>query len=465
MKLLHAIFLAGMLAGNVAFSQSELTKNAFVGSAYRDNISYSTLNEITTFAGGRLAGSPASAVAREILQRKLDSLGIKYFTQSYDFNAWRRDEDHACLVAPFKKELRAYAAGYSAACTRKTAEIAVIYGGQDGDYADIDVVGKAILLEPAKVKREKSVARREIVRIACERGAACVLFPSSKKGGMVLMSAPSFNAEQVELPCFCISAEDQLMIDEQIKSGLKPAIDFEVKSDCFPSKMTNIRAQFAGKSTKKILLLAHYDSWDVSTGAIDNGSGTAVLLDIARLIKQYNSENYFTIECVWTDAEEIGILGAKKLAGEISDSVVAVLNMDMPGSPNSINIMGVEAMRISAEKFVASLSGYKIKQTADEKPWLGSDHAPFLQKGVPTVTFGGLPDDEVYHHYHDFGDTFDKANQRYFSDAAAILGLFALEMANNPEIEKFRLSREETKEMLLKFKLDDHLKMIGEWEY
>ncbi|MDD3125959.1 MAG: hypothetical protein PHV24_09125, partial [Candidatus Kapabacteria bacterium] len=67
MKLLHAIFLAGMLAGNVAFSQSELTKNAFVGSAYRDNISYSTLNEITTFAGGRLAGSPASAVAREIL--------------------------------------------------------------------------------------------------------------------------------------------------------------------------------------------------------------------------------------------------------------------------------------------------------------------------------------------------------------------------------------------------------------
>lgn len=72
--------------------------------------------------------------------------------------------------------------------------------------------------------------------------------------------------------------------------------------------------------------------------------------------------------------------------------------MDMPGSPTGIDIMGFEKLRKISEEFLAALPGYKFDKGVRNEPWINSDHAPLMIKGVPAVTFYGFDDPVVYKH-------------------------------------------------------------------
>ncbi len=459
------IVISLMIASQVLFAIDNSTQNAFIGSAYTESISYRFLGDLCRKAGGRLAGSPSAKLSKQMILAELNRMNITSQLNSYPKPGWERGRDYLRLIQPFDKEIRAYTLGYSQPMPKTTANLVVVRDGNSSDYEGINAVGNFVLIIPDGNSGKPALSRNELINIAAEHGACAVLFPGAKDGGMVLVSVANFEGKPTPIPAFCITKEDGLLLRSQIESGLTPKVEAEVNSKCKEIEIANIRAIFPGKSAKKVLLLAHYDSWDISTGAVDNGVGSAVLMDIARLIKSYSPDNYFTIECVWTDAEEIGLYGAKELAERVSDSVAAVINMDMPGSPTGIDIMGFEKLRKISEEFLAALPGYKFDKGVRNEPWINSDHAPLMIKGVPAVTFYGFDDSAVYKHYHDFGDTFDKVNPKYMSDAAAIIGLYALTLANYPEVETFRMNRNEIIELLKQYKLDDKLKRQGEWIY
>lgn len=439
------------------------TKNNILGSAYSEGISYKFLGDMCRTAGGRLSGSPSSKKALAMLNDKLHEFQIKTDVNTYKMPGWERGRDYLRLIAPFDKEIRAYCMGYSSPMQKTIGDIIYAGDGYDESYNKIDAKGKFAIVQTEIAKGKLSLSRNDAIKIAANHGAVAVIFIGAKDGGMVLVSVANFTGDPTPIPAFSITKEDGTLLIDQIKNNITPRAEAEVTSKCKEIEIANLRAIFPGKSDKKVLLLAHYDSWDISTGAVDNGVGTAVLLEIARLIKKFNPNNYYTIECIWTDAEEIGLYGAKKLAERVSDSVVAVINMDMPGSPTGIDIMGYENLQSISENFLNSFTGYKFDKGVKNEPWINSDHSPFMIKGIPAITFYGFDDPVVYKHYHDFGDTFDKVNPKYMSDAAAIIGLFGLELANYPELEKMRLNKTQTIEMLKKHKLDEKLKRQGEW--
>lgn len=466
-KTLYTVCLAFAycICANLSLSALDYDKKLkFIGSAYAENASYKLLETICNEIGGRLAGSQNCFKTHKLLSDKLKEKNIKQITDKYNIPGWQRGKNTFIkLVSPEKRQIIGFTIGFSPATAETELKVTYAKAGFESDYNDIDVRGKAVIIDLDNAHTGENLTRGQSIKIAADKGAKAVLFPGNKDSAMVLISSGSLSGEPLAVPAFTISRYDGDFIRNEIKKGKEPIISIASDDTCKSIIIQNLRAIFPGRNNKKILVIAHYDSWDISQGAIDNGLGTSILFDISRLIKSYFPDNYYTIECVWTDAEELGLYGAKKLAESIADSVAAVINIDMTGTPTGINIMGFDNLADFSNNFIGELRGYRWTDGVKSNPWLRSDHAPFLIKGIPSVTFFAYMEKEMYWNYHSTGDNFDKVNPKYMSDAASIIGLYAVELANYKDIENKKLNFEQTVQMLKKNKLDIQLKKTGEW--
>lgn len=460
------IIILFLLASINLFAFEQDFYNSFLGSALAENSSYQFLEKLCTEAGGRLAGTENNLKAGNLIMQELEKLGLHARYDVFKMPCWERGNDRMLLTSPFKKEIRMAVLGYVEPLEKSNLEM--VYGGSgyEEEYEKIDAKGKIVLLEPDIIKGKDALLRIQAVEIAHKFGASAVIFCNQKSGGLLQVGVAGFQGKSCLIPAMVITKEDSEMLKKQLKCSLKVAVELEINSHTVGIKdVSNIILTFPGKSEKTIAIGAHFDSWDLSTGAIDNGAGTAALFEIARLINKYSPQNYYTVELVWFNAEETGLWGAKDYAEKYNEKVIALINMDMPGKPTGINIMGFEEFQAFSENFLKNFKGYIFEKGVDNNPWINSDHSPMMLKGVPVFTFYGFMEKEMYWHYHDFADTFDKVNPEYLSEAAAIQGLFALELANATDFDFKKFNQSELIEMLKKYNLDKKLKKQGEWTF
>lgn len=170
-------------------------------------------------------------------------------------------------------------------------------------------------------------------------------------------------------------------------------LGYDVEEICYSTGKCSLIADKKGtlEPGKVIMVMGHIDSVGKSfAGADDNASGTAVALEIARVLKDY--QNRKTIRFFITNGEELGLLGAhhyvRKLNGENRLSELElVINMDMVGY-NSNGIVELETgpeHENLANWFADLGTRYtKLKSKITLGAW-GSDHVPFLDKGVPSL--------------------------------------------------------------------------------
>lgn len=210
-------------------------------------------------------------------------------------------------------------------------------------------------------------------------------------------------------------------------------LGYDVEELCYSSGKCSLIADKKGslEPGKVLMVMGHIDSVGKSfAGADDNASGTAVALEIARILKDY--QNQKTIRFFITNGEELGLLGAhhyvRKLSGENRLSELElVINMDMVGyNSNGIVELETEPEHEGLAKWFADLgSRYtKLKSKITLGAW-GSDHVPFLDKGVPSLLTIENWDTKTPC-YHQACDKPDTLNYGYASEigklnAAAIL--------------------------------------------
>jgi hypothetical protein len=170
-------------------------------------------------------------------------------------------------------------------------------------------------------------------------------------------------------------------------------LGYDVEEVCYSSEACSIVAQKKGKTRPEevVMVMAHIDSVGKEfAGADDNGSGTAVLLEMARVLKDY--ANNKTIRFFITNGEELGLLGANhyvsKLESENALSELSlVINMDMVGyNSNGIVELETEPEFEDLAKWYAELASKytALKAKITLGAW-GSDHVPFLQQGIPSI--------------------------------------------------------------------------------
>jgi Iap family predicted aminopeptidase len=458
--------LVSFLGSTTGFSQSNEVWRNLVGSAMLDNASYDVLERICDEAGGRLMGTPQNELAVNIMKSELERLGVTVRLETFEAPGWTRGKDIVEMIHPVKRTLRAKALGYVNKTPRFSAEVVYASHGRFEDYKSIQASGKIVLVTQEKPKGKQALLRYEAIDIAAEHGARAILFIIEKPGGTLMCGVSNFEGKPAAVPAYTMTYEEGKWMQRLLERNKKVELTIDTQSFCTVTESRNIVVTIPGKSSDKIVVGAHFDSWDVGNGGVDNGLGTAILYDVARLLSTYTSSNRQTIELVWFNGEELGLWGSKRYVEQHSDErILAMINMDMTGSPRGLNAMGFDEFIPMFEGIRKKLKGFNMERGVVSRPGTNSDHMHFMFKGIPTFSLQAHLDPPMYKYYHDLGDTFDKVNKQYLSEAAAVVSILTYELANTDDAIYRTRSEKEMIDLLVKHNLDKRLKRQKEWKF
>ena len=440
--------------------------NAIIGSAFTDAQGYRVLMRLTDEAGGRLVGSLPNEKGLDVLTQELRALGLSARRESYTIPGWIRGDDEITMLHPAGRKLRTAALGYTDSHPVLQDSVVFAEYGFEETYRQINASGKIVLVTSEAPPHLSPLLRLEAIEIAANHGAKGILFINDKEGGLLLCGVTNFQGKPSPIPAYSVTFEEGKWIQRLLERTVPVVVRITTRSHCASMQTSNLVVTFPGTLQRKIVVGAHFDSWDVGQGATDNGTGSAVLFDVARLLKAYSAANRYTVELVWFNGEELGLWGSKRYA-ELNPAggIAAMVNMDMEGSPVGFNAMGYDEALPMLSSLAKKFGGLDLHESAVSVPGTNSDHEPFMLAGIPTFSINGRLDAEKVRYYHDLGDSFDKVNRKYLSEAAAVAAILVKELANSTELTFARRTQKETIDLLRKHKVDERLKRQKEWPF
>ena len=437
---------------------------------------YQQLKKATETIGHRATGTENGRIAEEYAANLLRSYGYDVSFQEFTFSGWnRRSLDLKINNQPIK----AVALAHSPANVSLSGELIDLGNGLEEDYKKIGdkvkgkIVFAALGLLDGTPKEIENLHRSEKTALAEKYGAKGIILFNRPAGGILLTGTASVTGEIIKIPAINISLEDGLKIKENLSKG-KEIAKIEMKNDVGQMKGRNIIAKKIGSKfpNEKIVLGGHLDSWDLATGAIDNGVGSFSVMDIARTYKKLNLQNDRTIEFVLFMGEEVGLIGSKYYVNQALkdgsiNQIKAMSNMDMTTNPKSYYSTMESNLPILtdyANDVQKVIPDFKLKTFASVD--LHSDHQPFMLQGVPII---GLSDSQftkgALNCYHANCDTFDYVEEVGLKNNVILETYLLYRLSNLKEIPSKRWNEQEIKEALIKGNLETPLRISGDWRW
>src|SRR3974390_1745351 len=220
------------------------------------------------------------------------------------------------------------------------------------------------------------------------------------------------------------------------------------------------------KPDEFVVLGAHVDSWELGTGALDNGCNAALVIDALRAIKASGLKPRRSIRFLLFSGEEEGLLGSWAYVAAhraAMDRAAGVVVFDSgTGKVTGFSTGGRKDTIPAAQALIAPLQQFgatQLQPTAES----GTDHFDFMLEGVPTFT-ADQEESNYLVNYHAISDTFDKVDfpqlKKHVADAAVLT--FAL--ANNVDRVGPRLDRAQIEQTMSESHLDQEMKTLGMWD-
>jgi hypothetical protein len=268
------------------------------------------------------------------------------------------------------------------------------------------------------------------------------------------------NGKVNPLPVGNVGKEDTLLLRRMLPQG-PVVVEFSFTNRVREHvKVNNVIAEIPGtdSSGEYVVIGGHLDSWQLGTGAEDNGTGAASVLAIAEAIKASGIQPRRTMRFILFGGEEEGLLGSIHYVHEHAaelDKCAGVFITDTGSEPpKGWYLFGREDEKKALEPIRPLLSALGAAGTTDDGRYtFSTDHGPFLIHGVPSFMLWN-PTNEYFKLHHKPSDTFDKVNQRDLNLGAAVVGITALEFADAPGFLHHNSQSE----------LEDQLKKIKSWD-
>ena len=437
---------------------------------------YQQLKKATETIGHRATGTENGRKAEEYAADLLRSYGYDVSFQEFTFSGWNRKSLDLKIN---NQSIKAVALAHSPANVNLSGELIDLGNGLEEDYKKIGdkvkgkIVFAALGLLDGTPKEIENLHRSEKTALAEKYGAKGIILFNRPAGGILLTGTASVTGEIIKIPAINISLEDGLKIKENLSKG-KEIAKIEMKNDVGQMKGRNIIAKKIGSKfpNEKIVLGGHLDSWDLATGAIDNGVGSFSVMDIARTYKKLNLQNDRTIEFVLFMGEEVGLIGSKYYVNQALkdgsiNQIKAMSNMDMTTNPKSYYSTMESNLPILtdyANDVQKVIPDFKLKTFASVD--LHSDHQPFMLQGVPII---GLSDSQftkgALNCYHANCDTFDYVEEVGLKNNVILETYLLYRLSNLKEIPSKRWNEQEIKEALIKGNLETPLRISGDWRW
>jgi carboxypeptidase Q len=472
--------IAGVLVVAIPMSLSAASPDAsarLAGRAVGDTPLLAETRELCDTIGGRPVGSAANSRAVIWAAAKLKAAGADAVaTESFSVPfLWLPGTAELSIVSPESVPLRVVACPAAPSTSGTLTARAVDAGaGTREDFARLGAKAKgAIAVVRSKEMKTDADLFDEYLRngtvfaAARDAGASAVLLQSTRPRGLLYRHPVGLGRELAPLPAAMVSREHAARLLRLAENG-DVTVRLTIVNRTGPAyEAQNVVAEIRGseKPEEIVLLGAHLDSWDLGTGANDNGVNVALVIDVLRGIKELGLKPRRTIRFVAFNAEELGMWGSAEYvrshAKELSNFAAVVIFDVGSGRTNGFFLNGREDLRKPADAALAAVRGLSSAPHSLEGID-GTDNFDFLLSGVPNFVANQdfalyLPD------YHAESDTFDAVDAREARANAAIASALVWGLANS-DARAPRQTKAEVDKLLKDTKLDEQMKALGQWD-
>lgn len=450
----HAIALAGslLLATLPAHGQEppagallsdQLVKQALSlrEAALTQSRAYGILESLTQQVGPRLAGSTGdeAAVAWAILT--MQELGLSEVrTQDVTVPHWERGETSLRITGPFPQTLVATALGGSVGTAEQGLEAPVLMAGNVEELGAMPVsrVKGAIVYLSQRTERTRDGSgygsavknRTDGASVAAALGARALVIRSvgTSQNRIAHTGVTIYRDDVPRIPAVAISNPDADLLEYQLATGQPVTLQLRQSSrDLPPGRSANVIGEIAGSEFPEqiVLLGAHLDSWDLGTGAVDDGAGVAIALEAARLIQSLGLKPRRTIRVALFANEEFGIGGARAYA-EVENVDRHVVGMESDLGPGRVWRLdtGVPEESLSLVKALHGLVADLGVELGGNKSRGGADIGPMRDLGMPVLA--PRQDASLYFDvHHTVNDTLDKVSKSDLDQNVAVYATLA----------------------------------------
>jgi carboxypeptidase Q len=415
-----------------------------IGAALADRTAWKRLAELTDTFGHRLGGSPGleQAIGWAVDQMRGDGLD-NVRAEPVKVPHWVRGRETLELVEPVTRPLVMLGLGGSVGTPPEgiTANVVVVSSFDDLDARAADVAGKIVLYNVPFTDYGRTVQyRARGASRAARLGAVAALVRSVGPTGLRTPHTGSFSyeAEVAKIPAAAISVEDaeQLQRMQDRRQPIRARLIMEAKT--LPdADSANVVAEIVGRERPEqvVVLGCHLDSWDVGTGAIDDGGGCIAAWEALRLMRATGLRPRRTVRAVLFTNEENGLRGGQayrdRHRAELANHVL-MIEADLGFFPPlAFGFSGSDAARSIVSQVAALLDGIDADRVGPSGG--GADIGPSVEAGsIPAMSFNG--DAQTYFMYHHTpADTIDRVDPMDLSRAVAALGVMAYVVADMPQ--------------------------------
>jgi Zn-dependent M28 family amino/carboxypeptidase len=436
----------------------------------------SNMEYLTDRIGPRLTGSPQLDRASHWTLERFKELGLSnaHLEPWTVANSWTRGPATGRILAPTNAILTMATAGWSPS-TNGTIRGAVLGLAYD-KLADLDkyrgkLKGAIVLLghpremeapgnpmttpwgeetipiahpkgEAPYVSGEYRKIRMALTKMISDEKPAAVLIGSEKEYGLLNMSTYSRDYQPAGAPVAYVARENYRQLWRLLDEGpIQVEVNIEGKLSGKPVEVYNTVAEIPGseKPDEVVILGAHLDSWDLGTGATDNGTGSVAVLAAARALQKVGVKPKRTIRFVLFTGEEQGLVGSRAYVkahqSELGKISGVLVHDSGTGKVLTVGLMGNYAARETIDHALYPLG--RAKEVGLMEPTLrtegGSDHVPFDEAGVPGFWCVQDPADYDKAH-HSQADTIERVRWDDLTEGAQVLAAFAYNVAELPEM-------------------------------
>ena len=455
MRIPAIAFALSVALPSVSFAQGRFESfrpqaERLIAAALKDSTAWSRLAHMTDKFGARPSGSQALERSIDWIVAEMKKDGFdRVYTEPVMVTHWVRGQESAVMEKPRRARLNIIGLGRSVG-TRPggiSAPVLVVK-----DFADLrrnaaKAKGRIVVYDfPFDTAVHPFIAYGQAVQYRAYGADSAVQFGAlaslSRSATPTSLQSPHTGglsyADTIRkvprIPGASITPEDAMMLHRLQDRGETPVVRLTMGARTLPNAPSrNVIAEIRGseRPDEVVVLGGHIDSWDVGTGAMDDGGGCAAAWEALRLIKQSGIRPKRTIRVVlWTN-EEIGLGGAfgyrDAHRSQLDKHIVAMESDNGVFKPRGIVFSGSPEGLAVAKEFATLLKSIGADSVTADGP--EADVWPLNTLGVPTIAINTDPTKYFWYH-HTEADTIDKLDPRDMQLCAAIMAIVASTFAS-----------------------------------
>jgi len=413
-------------------------------SALKSNLGYDILESLTTEVGARMAGTPQDTKAVNWAVAKFKELGFdKVWKEPVTFDTWIRGVETAEVTSPYPQSLHITALGGSVATAKGGVTESVVHFetlDQLKAAKESDVKGKIVFISN-KMERTKTgkgygaavVVRRNGAIEASKKGAIAVLIRSigTDSHRMPHTGMMAYSDEVKKIPAAALSNPDADQLERIFKRTKDVSIKLNISSHSGPKFTSyNVIGEITGSESPEevIIMGGHLDSWDLGTGAVDDGAGVGITMAAAKLIKDSGIKHRRSIRVILWAAEEQGLIGAFAYAdahkNHLKQHIVGAESDFGAGKVYQFSSLVTDKDLPFIDQMEKVFAPLGIAR-GNNKATPGPDLIPLYQIGMPVFRLSQDGTDYFDLHHTD-DDTIDKVDPEAISQNVAAYVVYSL---------------------------------------